>query len=241
MKIVLAYARLYAHCMVKAFQGLRKNAWTLLLPMGLSVAMMMLIVPASNIPVLGGFLLGFVVGAAVSCYLYFTNEVVSHSRVSIKEFKTSMGKYFWSVLNLLFILWLASFVIRLLPPASKLQQAANLALVLFQAVLLNPAPEVIYLRGTYGGMETLSACIRFMQEGFVEWLIPNVILLGGGYALLLFVGAYLPAHGAWSIVLYALGGALLHVLMVFRGHLFKELNSSTHRQRMFRFRNSLSS
>jgi hypothetical protein len=34
-------------------------------------------------------------------------------------------------------------------------------------------------------------------------------------------------------------GALLHVLMVFRGFLFEILDGSTHRQRMFRFRGKL--
>ena len=35
MNVVSVYARLYADCLGKTFTGIRKNAWTLLLPMGL--------------------------------------------------------------------------------------------------------------------------------------------------------------------------------------------------------------
>jgi hypothetical protein len=34
-------------------------------------------------------------------------------------------------------------------------------------------------------------------------------------------------------------GVLLHVVMVFRGFLFQELDGSTHRQRMYKFRGKL--
>ncbi|HZH04706.1 MAG TPA: hypothetical protein VEY30_13050, partial [Myxococcaceae bacterium] len=107
------------------------------------------------------------------------------------------------------------------------------ALTLVAVVLLNAAPEVIYQRGTYGGLATIQESVSFLQANWLEWLLPNLVLGGALYA----VWAYMPLAGLVGLVATtALGGALLHVGMLFRGHLFGELVGSSHRQRMFRYR-----
>lgn len=233
MKVVLAYLRLYGDCMAKAFEGLKRNAWTLLLPMALWPALKLA----------GGLLapLGFAAGiayvlvqaAAISCYLYFVGEVVEHSRVSIREFRTSIGAYFWSVLNLGFVLWIVELVLGMAVGQHPRAEMISFAVTLLELVLLNPAPEVIYVRGTRNGLETIQRSIRFIQDNWIEWFIPNLLLIGAGWWFLQNVVSRL---GPLALVGLVGLGALLHVLMVFRGHLFRVLDGSTHRQRMFRYR-----
>ena len=62
-------------------------------------------------------------------------------------------------------------------------------------------------------------------------LFPAIVNLVGGSVVAALAVAMLAA-----IPLAIVGGPLFHVFMVFRGHLFKVLSSSSHRQRMFRYR-----
>lgn len=233
MKVVLVYLRLYAQCVSKGLDGIRRNLWTLLLPMGLVLALSLAKPVVASLGVLAGLALSLLMAAAISCYLYFTSEVVAHAQVRLSELKTSIGAYFWSVMNLLFVLWIIDLILAALfsghQNGAVLQVAVNLVLT----VLLNPAPEVIYRRGTHNGLETVQQSIRFLQENWIEWFIPNLLVLAAGYVL--FTRA-LPSLGLLGGLIGTFGsGALLHVWMVFRGHLFGALDGSTHRQRMFRY------
>ena len=98
----------------------------------------------------------------------------------------------------------------------------------------------------------MDAMVRDMRNRFLVALVftvPTVIwsevgttLLGGEVATPFGI-----EHDIWLLLLRLpygfyvaslVGGALFHVIMVFRGHLFGELDGSTHRQRMFRHRNA---
>ncbi len=96
------------------------------------------------------------------------------------------------------------------------------------AVLLSAAPEAIYQRGTYGGLATVQKSISFLQQHWIEWLLPSA-----AFVLLLWE---LPTLPRFPDAL--LKGAIFHVGMLFRGHLFAALDGSTHRQRMFKYRGS---
>jgi hypothetical protein len=112
------------------------------------------------------------------------------------------------------------------------------ALTMMELIVLNAAPEVIYLKRSSGGIETIQRSFSFLQENWIEWFLPNVLILGFVWLVIngtIPVGALpLPV-----ITVPVLGGALLHVVMVYRGFLFQTLDGSTHRQRMFRFRGKL--
>jgi hypothetical protein len=238
MNILVVYARLYWECLRKAILGIRKSPWTLLLPVALLIAYVLAQNLLGSLRLGGGFgfvagiLMVFVQAALISCYLYFVGEVVSQSRVRVSEFGRSIGTYLWSVVNLGFVLWVASFLIGMLFRTNA--GAAYLLLVLASLILLNPAPEIIYLRGTYGGLATVQRSIAFVQQNWIEWFIPNLPLVALGYLISpwLFAQPDLLSFFALAIAV----GALFHVAVVFRGHLFQALDGSTHRQRMFRYR-----
>ncbi len=236
MNVLTVYLRIYADAFQQALTGIRKNAWTLFLPMSLLVANGLatgLVITALGR--LGSFVVWAVWAAAASCYLYFLGEVVAKSRVKLDEFGRSVGAYFWSVANLFFVYWVASLIIDLMVPGPQKAVFSQL-LVLAAVILLNAAPEVIYQRGSRGGLETVQRSVRFLQANWIEWGIPNLLVLAAWY--------YLPRDplaelGTLGTVLTAVvEGALIHLVMVFRGHLFIALDGTSHRQRMYRWRST---
>ena len=235
MNVLNVYLRIYSDAFRQALAGLRKNAWTMLLPMALLTANGLLTGLMLGLGIVGQLLVWIVWAAAASCYLYFLGEVVGKSRVRLDEFGQSIKAYFWSVANLLFVFWVASLVVQYGVPASQ-QGLATRLLTLAVLILLNAAPEVIYQRGTYGGLETIQRSIRFLQENWIEWGIPNLLILAAWW--------FFPPRPLWAlgqlgaVLEGVIEGALLHVVMVFRGHLFAALDGTSHRQRMYRWRST---
>jgi hypothetical protein len=234
MNIVAVYARIYAKALTDALAAIAKNPWTLLLPMGIAVAWVMLgtLLGSMLDPFSGGFLLGLARSAALSLYCFFLGGLVANQKVGLDQLKTSLGAYFWSWISIFFVLWVVDLV---LTPLFKTNPDLVLPFTLVKLVALNAVPEVIYQKGTRGGLETITRSFAFLQESWIEWFVPNALLLGLFAAAFVFGAASAGTLGGVGVAL--VGAILLHVAMVFRGFLFEALDGSTHRQRMFRFRN----
>lgn len=230
MTLLSVYARLYAECLRRALSGIGKNPWTLLLPAVLVFAFgkLLLLMAVAIGSTLAGLLVGFLTAAAVSCYLYFLGRVLENSRARAREFSVALKAYFWSVLNILFVVWIAQLISGMVFGNLSQGLALGTAFWLGVVILCNATPEVIYLRGTYGGLATLQRSFHFLQENWIEWAVPNLLLLG-----LLYEIWTLPLPDYLSQVAF---GAVLHLGMAFRGQLFLALDGSGHRQRMFRYR-----
>jgi len=238
MNVVTIYVRIYLDCLRRAAASIAKSPWTLLLPMGLLLALQLAGVLASPLGVGAGLVMGLVLAALGSCYLYFLAELVGNARVRVNEFGRSVRVYFWAVANVLFVYWIASLLLGAMLRGSAQAQAFNFALTLVALVLLNAVPEVIYQSNTHGGLETMGRAVRFLQSNWLEWGVPNALFLAGlwfllsrAQASLFFLFGYLGL-----VALSILVGALFHLVMVFRGHLFAALDGTSHRQRMFRYR-----
>jgi hypothetical protein len=238
MSVLTVYGRIYAESLRQALAGIRKNLWTLLLPMALFVGFSLVGSLLLSIGVLGGILMGLVLAAVLSCYFYFLGEVVAKSRVRFDEFGKSIGAYFWSVANVLFVFWIAELVVSALFRGTPQGPIFAQLLVLAALILLNATPEVIYQRGTYGGLQTVQRSIQFLQANWIEWGIPNLLILG----LFLWFphGPFLALGQLGPYVDGIVHGALFHLAMVFRGHLFAALDGTSHRQRMYRWRTGAS-
>jgi len=237
MNVTLIYARLYLDCSRRALTSIGKSPWTMLLPVGLFLALQIASMLVSALGVLAGIFLGLVLAALGSCYLYFVGEVVANAKVQLNEFRKSIGAYFWSVANVLFVYWVASFILGGLLSRSPQARGAEVALQLVALVLLNAVPEVIYQRHTYGGLATIQRAVQFLQANWLEWGIPNLLLLAVLWLVLKYGLGLVVDLGNAGLVLWSVAfGSLLHVVMVFRGHLFAALDGSSHRQRMFRYR-----
>jgi len=238
MNVAAIYARLYFDCARRALASIAKSSWTLLLPMALIFGFYFAALLASQLGVLGGFALGAAVAALGSCYLYFLGELVGNAKVQLAEFGKSVGAYFWSVANVLFVYWIASFLLKTILSGSPQARGADAALYWGAVVLLNAAPEVIYRTHSYGGLATIQRSVQFLQGNWLEWGVPNVLLLGALWLVqtdgLVFLVSTFGTAGV--VVGSVLLGGLLHLVMVFRGHLFVALDGTSHRQRMFRYR-----
>jgi hypothetical protein len=235
MNTLAVYARLYADCLSQAARALRKNAWTLLLPAGLYIAWGLLASLLAPLGILAGIALGLILSGLASCYLYFLGELVSHASVSINEVGRSLRTYFWSVANVFFVVWVATTLLGYLLRGNPNALVAILGLKLVALVLLSAAPEVIYQKGTYGGLATIERSVAFVHSHWIEWLLPTAAILALLYWIL-----QLSLFGTLGFLITALAtGAVMHFGMLFRGFLFQALDGTTHRQRMFKYRGSL--
>lgn len=237
---VVVYLRLYAKCVVDAAVAIARSPWTLLLPMGLLVAFYFAAMLVSPLGIVGGFLLALARTVGFSVYTYFLAEVVAKQKSSLKDLRSAMGAYFWTWLNLFFVLWIVDLLLGATLAANPQRDTLRLAISFMELIVLNAAPEVIYQRRVMGGVDTIVTSFRFLQENWIEWFAPNGLVLAGLWLFFTKGGLLLLGGVPFGVVgALLLAGALFHVLMVARGFLFEVLNGSTHRQRMFRFRGKL--
>ena len=232
MGFLIAYPKLYWRCVQLAIRGIAKNAWTLVLPMGLFLAIQLLSVPLSRLGPLSGMFIRLTEYFAFSSYLYFAAGTVANQRMDLTDLKKSFLVYFWSLMGLFFVIWIAEILLGAVLGQNPNKGVILSGLYLIALVVLNPAPEIIYLKGTRGGMDTITRSVAFIQENWIEWFIPNGLILFGAWAVL---QQLQQLNSAVMIVAALVGGALFHLVMVFRGHLFEALDGSTHRQRMYKY------
>jgi hypothetical protein len=224
MTALKVYLHLYAECFRKAFAAIAKNPWTLLLPALVLFVREGVARLAYTLGMLGGIVVTFATAALFSSYLHFVGELVQGGRIGRTDLKRSFGAFLWPVVNVFFVVWIASLALGLLAGGSPNGAALLYALWIVSLVALNAVPEVIYLRGIYSGLQTILASWEFLKVQWIPWFAANVPVLG---ALTLLAAVQAPVVG--TILL----GAALHVAMVFRGNLFLALDRTSHRQRMF--------
>jgi hypothetical protein len=104
-------------------------------------------------------------------------------------------------------------------------------------VIFNPVPELIY-QSRVSGLALLSASYQFIVENWIEWLLPNLLVGIVGYLLRNLVYQLvtpMPFFLQYFLVETAFG-LFLTFLMIFRGLLFSELNGTTRRSRVYRYK-----
>ncbi len=225
MSALTVYLQLYADCFKRALRAIGRNPWTLLLPAVILLARAWagrLLLPLGLV---GGFVVALASAALASSYLYFLGDLVQGGRAPLSSLRRSLTTYLWPVVNVFFVLWVASLALQLLLGGRGQAAAIMLALWGIALIALNAVPEVIYLRGTHGGLQTVGASWRFLEAQWLPWFAVNLPLL----AALVLLGLFLAVPYVGGLVL----GAALHVVMVFRGQLFRELDGTSHRQRIF--------
>lgn len=224
--------RMYADCLVRMARALRRSPWTLLLPMAYALAWLPAQALVAPLGILGGFVLVLIYDALLASFLYVVSELVRGSPVKLREMPQSIKPFFWPIMNVLFVLFIARLLLMPLLASTGSGGALVLALSAVLFVILNAVPEVIYQKGIYGGLATISGSIEFIQQHWIEWFIPNVLV-----GAVIYFGARLLWPLPFSALLVPLlVGALVHATMVFRGFLFEALDGTTARQRALRYR-----
>lgn len=195
-----------------------------------SITMSVAAVFAALLGFLGGFVLSLVWAACVGSFLYLVEMMVRTSRVTLEDFKRSVGMYLWDVIGVAFLFWVFSSLavpaLLTLPNGPVIVLCAYLAIFVF----CNAVPELIYL-GHFASVALVQESYRFVTENWIEWFPANLAATALVYAVL-----QLPFEGLLSWVQTALVALLIYFVMVLRGLLFLELHGSSRRGRAFRHR-----
>jgi hypothetical protein len=148
------------------------------------------------------------------------------------EMGRSFLAYFWPVVSFGFVMWLAVRILSYALVATPNGMVIQLGIWAAAAVLLNAVPEVIYQKDDVNGVAIITASARFIQEHWIEWFLPNIVLGAALYG----VATVLLRVPFGLFLLPLVGGALLYLAATFRGLLFHELETTSPYQRRMRYK-----
>jgi hypothetical protein len=212
--------------------GLALRNWLVLASVFLYAAILLIAVPVSRLfgLMLGGFVMGFVTAACAASFLYLVEMIVVTQRVTLADFRRSFGAYLWDVAGVMFVLMIvfrvAGPLVAATPYGGTIMDATGVGFLVF----FNAVPELIYL-GHHSTVALFSESYRFVSENWLEWFPPNLLLL------IVFVVLWrLPLAGWGSMAQIGLIALFVYFAMIVRGLLFSELNGSSRRSRIFRYR-----
>ncbi len=189
-----------------------------------------------------GFILALVESSIISSYIFVLYNVISYNRFRWRDVKNGFTYFIWKVYAVLFIFYLGSIILSfigsLLGGIIFVYLMLGISILVF--IILNPIPEALYVK-TYNPWDTVLYCLEFMRGNWLNWIIPNIVfflllfIISGGGILNVFsiFNNFTLAYGMVVIVRYLLASVILSFGMIYRGHLFTLLSTSTRRKRMF--------
>lgn len=215
----------------------------------LNIALLFVVSILFRIPILGFFsgIISFIATSAmISNFLYLLNQIIRYGRITFQDFKQGFTVYLWKVYGVLFIGWIASFLFERIIGAfiysinSSYAGAISFIISLLVLILLNALPESIYQKH-YSAWETVMYAFNFVKENWIEWFVPNIIMLGAFYLVtgnvirdvLAISSGYFFSYSIRGIVLYIVGQIMFSFIMIYRGILFDTLSTSTRRKRAY--------
>jgi hypothetical protein len=235
MAHILATLWIYRRCAGRTVDLLRRN-WVV----GLSLLVYTVVLAAARVVaaplhVVGGLLLALLSSACISSFLHLIEQILRSGRADLDDFRRGFGIYFWEVVRISFLFWIAGTLLRVATAGQPNAGLLQLCVTVVAYILFNAVPELIY-QSHHSGLELITASYRFIVTNWIEWFVPNVAA-GVAVFFLLRGVARVGLGGAAGLVMEtAVLGLALVCLMVFRGLLFAELHSSTGRSRRFRYR-----
>lgn len=193
-----------------------------------------------------GIISAIVSSAMISNFLYLLNQIMRYGKITFQDFKDGFTVYLWKVYGVLFIGWAASFLYgRIIEPVIysinySLAGTLSFIISLLVLILMNALPETIYQKH-YSAWETVTYTFNFVKENWIEWFVPNIIMLGIFYLVtgnvirdvLAISSGYFFSLSIRGIVLYIIGQILFTFIMIYRGILFDTLSTSTRRKRAY--------
>lgn len=234
----------------KAFMSLTKNWLIILTGLFYSVATSLVFISLRSFWIFGGLVGVIATSALISNYLFLLNTILKKGYFTFSDFKYGFTPYLRKVWSILFIGYLANLILDLVSPliiASIGPFAFSLIIILFTFVLFNSVPEATYQKD-YDALETITYAIDFVKTNWIEWFLPNIILLivfyfvtGGGLSVLqiissvfnYFVSIRTSITSPKGIIFYFLGQIWFSYFMIYRAYLFETLSTSNRRKRLF--------
>jgi hypothetical protein len=237
MEQIQAIFWIYKTCLIRTFQLVRDNLGIIFAPIAYGVVLSVAAMVLAPLGFIGGMVLGAVLAACASSALYLIENVVRMSKATLQDFATGFTVYIWDILTLAFIFWIPMRLLAQFAYTTPNGPLLYLGVQILLYVIFNAVPELIY-QSRVSGLALLSASYQFIVENWIEWLLPNLLVGVAGYLLRNVVYQLvspLPFFLRYFFV-EATFGLFLTFLMIFRGLLFSELNGTTRRSRVYRYK-----
>lgn len=191
--------------------------------------------------ILAGIVTAIFSAALISNFFYLLYNVINYDKVTIQDFKDGFTFFLRKMYTVFFLFWVVSYLLQIV---TNIIGGSGILITLIinisMIVLLNALPETLYLK-VLEPMDSIVYAFEFMKENWLNWLIPNVVLYGliyilTGYLITDIFSTYISigyTAGIIGIVKYIVAQILFSFTMIYRGHLYKMLSTSTRRKRMF--------
>lgn len=230
---------------IKSLKSAMKNWKIFLVGIAYGLASIIMWRIAANAWILSGILIAIFQSAIISNYLYLIENIISYDKFTIEDFKAGFTVYLRKIYMIVILFWFARFGVSLfLRPIFYIRIGPISLWLLIQIIvfiLLNSLPETIYQKHYYG-FDIITYTFEFIKDNAIEWFIPNVLIFIFGYVVHIIINAFILNFftfnylisliirmGIYSI-LYQL---ILSFAMIYRGHLFNLLSTSSRRKRIF--------
>ncbi len=191
--------------------------------------------------IFAGIILAIVSASLISNYLYLLYNIINYNIITFQDFKDGFKYFLRKVYTIFFFAWIGSYLLSLIQGILGFNAyILNIIIMVSILFLLNPLPETLYLK-VLDPMDSIMYSIDFMKENWLNWLLPNVVFYGAIYYLTgNIITDLFATHLSFgfnldisSVIKYLVGQGLFSFMMIYRGHLFKLLSTSTRRKRMF--------
>lgn len=237
MEQIKAIFWIYKTCLIRTVELVRDNVGIIFAPIAYSVVLSVAALLLAGLGIVGGILISVVVAACASSGLYLIENVVRMGKATLQDFTRGFSAYLMEILTIGFIFWIPMRLLAQFAFTTPNGPLIYLGVQILLYVIFNPLPELIY-QSRVSGLALLSASYQFIVENWIEWLLPNLVVGLVGYLLrnLIYqLVAPMPFFLQYFFVEAAFG-LFLTFLMIFRGLLFSELNGTTRRSRVYRYK-----
>lgn len=263
MAVLHATWQLYRTCFHATVASFRRG-WRVVLAVAVFfLGMLMATSFLAGLGLVGGLILGalnaLLIGATLAL---FETAVLSSRPVVLQDIGESLGKYFWDVMGVGFVLWIPLMLLDQGMQANPQGAFLSSAIFFLLFLLLNPAPEVLYQLRQGSPLEVFKSSYDFVLENWIEWFLPLFVVVAplgmtfflqlstrlgrsAGLNFLQLLTLPLSTLSAWldqlglsaevsATVVVLLTPPLTVFMFFFRGHLFHALQTSSRRQRLYR-------
>jgi hypothetical protein len=237
MEQIQAIFWIYKTCLIRTVELVRGNLGIIFAPIAYVVVLSVAAMLVAPLGIVGGIVMGLVLAACASSGLYLIENVVRMGNASLQDFARGFSVHIWDILTIAFIFWIPMRLLAQVAYTTPNGPLLYLGVQILLYVIFNAVPELIY-QSRVSGLALLSASYQFIVENWIEWLLPNLLVGVAGYLLRNVVYQLvspLPFFLQYFFV-EATFGLFLTFLMIFRGLLFSELNGTTRRSRVYRYK-----
>ncbi len=167
--------QLYLRSAQVALQTLRRQWYLLPATMVLAFAGLQVMRFVSSLGPTSGILSGILFIVFTAVYLGWLSRVDERKTIPFRDYLTLNQGLFYATLNAAFILFIAQFIVQTLT-ADLNAGPARMGLGLLLFIFFNSLPESIYI-GANAGAGALGQAAIFTRDHWVEWFLPQLILL----------------------------------------------------------------